>query len=51
MLESVDGPGWVYLPGDHLESQAMTGVGAPGATFINGKLVERPGEDAEQEAA
>ena len=39
------------FPGDHLESQAMTGVGAPGATFINGKLVERPGENAEQEAA
>ena len=28
-LRPVDRPGWVYLPGDHLESQAMTGVGAP----------------------
>jgi hypothetical protein len=24
---------------------------APGATFINGKLVERPGENTEPEAA
>jgi hypothetical protein len=28
-LRPVDRPGWVYLPGDRLESQAMTGVGAP----------------------
>jgi hypothetical protein len=29
----------------------MTGVGAPAATFINGRLVERPSENAGPEAA
>jgi len=28
-LRPVDRPGWVYLPGDRVKSQVMTGVGAP----------------------
>jgi hypothetical protein len=50
-LRPLDRPGGVYLPGDRVESRTMTGVGAPAVTFINGRLVERPGENAEPEAA